>query len=119
MDEARAGRLVTALRELGVDAHTERPGVYAFGVAVQLAHGRRAVWGADTELSATVVRNGVLVGFVPVLPDGLDDAQLTEAIARTDYDAPAGERREGPLPSGPALPVRRGLFQRALEGFRL
>lgn len=107
-----------ALRALGVDAHVERPGVYAFGVAVQLPDGRRAVWGAESTLSATVVRDGVLVGFVPALPEGLSDDELVQAVARTDYDAPAGQRREGPLPSGPPLPSRRGLFQRALEGFR-
>ena len=81
MDESRARRVADALRELGLDAHLERPGVYAFGVAVQLPDGRRAVWGADTELSATVVRDGVLVGFVPALPAELDEAQLTDAIA--------------------------------------
>lgn len=118
VEEQRARRVVEALRALGVDAHVERPGVYAFGVAVQLADGRRAVWGAESTLSATVVRDGVLVGFVPALPQELSDAELVEAVARTDYDAPAGERREGPLPSGPPLPSRRGLFQRALEGFR-
>ncbi len=118
MDENRARRVADALRELGLDAHLERPGVYAFGVAVQLPDGRRAVWGADSELSATIVRDGVLVGFVPALPADLDEAQLTGAIARTDYDAPAGERRERALPAGPPRPLRRGLFQRALEGFR-
>jgi hypothetical protein len=116
MDESRARRVADALRELGLDAHLERPGVYAFGVAVQLPDGRRAVWGADGELSATVVRDGVLVGFVPALPPDLDEVQLTEAIARTDYDAPAGQRRERALPAGPPRPVRRGLFQRVMEG---
>lgn len=118
MDERRARRVVDALRELGVDAHLERPAVYAFGVAVQLPDGRRAVWGADGELSATIVRDGVLVGFLPALPAGLDDDALVQAVACTDYDAPAGERRERALPGGPSLPVRRGLLQRVLEGLR-
>ena len=119
VEESRAHRVVEALRELGVDAHVERPAVYAFGVAVQLPDGRRAVWGAESELSATVLRNGVLVGFVPSLPGELDDTALVEAIARTDYDAPLGQRRERELPTGPPLPVRRGLLQRAMGGFRL
>lgn len=109
--------MVDELRGLGVDAHVERPGVYAFGVAVQLADGRRAVWGADSELSATVVRDGVLVGFVPAVVVATD-GELAAAIARTDYDAPAGARRERKIPVGPPLPVRRGLMQRALDGFR-
>lgn len=118
VEETRARRVVEGLRELGVDAHLERPAVYAFGVAVQLPDGRLVVWGADGALSATIVRDGVLVGFVPALPEGLDDAALIEAIARTDPDAPAGEHRERALPSGPALPVRRGLFQRVRSGLR-
>ena len=116
MEESRARRVVDELRELGVDAHVERPAVYAFGVAVQLPDGRRAVWGAESELSATVVRDGVLVGFVPALPGDLTDSGLVAAIARTDYDAPAGSRRERALPAGPPLPVRRGLLQRLLDG---
>jgi len=109
---------VEALRELGVDAHVERPGVYVCGVAVQLPDGRRAVWGADSGLSATVERDGVLVGFVPALSADLDDAALVQAIARTDYDAPAGSRGERDVPVRPPLPVRRGLFERARQGFR-
>lgn len=110
--------MVEALRELGVDAQVERPGVYAFGVGVALPGARRAVWGAESEMSATVERDGVLVGFVPALDAALSDAELAAAIARTDHDAPAGTRRERPLPVGPPLPVRRGLLQRALDGFR-
>lgn len=112
--------MVEELRELGVDAQLERPGVYAFGVGVRLTGGRLATWDADGSdaVTATVVRDGVLVSFVAALPPGLSEEQLVEAIARTDYDAPAGLRRERPLPSGPPLPVRRGLLQRALDGFR-
>ena len=110
--------MVDALRELGVDAQVERPGVYASGVGVRLPAGRRAVWGAESELSATIERDGVLVGFVPALAAGLGDAELAEAIARTDYDAPPGVRGERALPSGPPLPVRRGLLQRAFDGLR-
>jgi hypothetical protein len=39
-------------------------------------------------------------------------------LAATDYDAPVGERREREVPAGPPLPSKRGLFARALEGFR-
>ena len=122
MEERKARRVVEALRELGVDAHLERPAVYQFGVAVQLADGRRAVWDADSsdDLSAQVLRDGVLVGFVPVVPGsgGRDEAGVVRVVAGTDYDAPVGERRERPVPTGPPLPSKRGLFARALEGFR-
>ena len=118
MEETRARRVVEGLRELGIDAHLERPAVYAFGVAVQLPDGRLAVWGADGALSATIVRDGVLVGFVPALPAGLDDAELILAIAHTDHDAPAGEHRERALRPASPLPVRRGLFQRVRSGLR-
>lgn len=122
MEEHKARRVVEALRELGVDAHLERPAVYQFGVAVQLPDGRRAVWDADSsdDLSAQVLRDGVLVGFVPSVRGSgrLDEAGIVEVIGATDYDAPVGERRERPLPAGPPVPTRRGLFARALEGFR-
>ncbi len=107
-----------ALRGRGVDAAVERPDVYAFGVAVPLPGGRRAVWGAEADLSATVVRDGVLVGFVAALPGELDDDAVVEAIARTDYDAPPGERRERAPAGGPPLPPRQGLFQRVRAGLR-
>lgn len=93
-----------------------------FGVGVQLPDGREAVWDADNSdvLSATVMRDGVLVGYVPIVADsaGLDDQATVQVIARTDYDAPHGQRRERALPLGPAKPMRRGLLARALEGFR-
>jgi len=122
MEEHKARRVVEALRGLGADAHLERPAVYQFGVAVQLPDGRRAVWDADSsdDLSAQVLRDGVLVGFVPAVTGSgeLDEAGVVRTIAATDYDAPVGERRERPLPVGPPVPSRRGLFARALEGFR-
>ncbi len=79
------------------------------------------VWDADDSdvLSATVMRDGVLVGYGPIAADsaGLDEATV-KVIAGTDYDAPHGQRRERALPLGPAKPTRRGLLARALEGFR-
>ncbi len=79
-------------------------------------------WDADDSdvLSATVMRDGVLVGDVPIVADsaGLDDQATVKVIAGTDYDAPHGQRPERALPLGPAKPTRRGLLARALEGFR-
>jgi len=88
------------LRAVGADAHLERVSVYEFGVGVQLPDGRGAVRDADDSdvLSATVMRDGVLVGYVPIVADstGLDDQETVEVIARTDYDPPQGQRREAP-----------------------
>ena len=109
MEETRARRVVESLRALGVAAHLERPGVYAFGVAVQLPDGRRAVWGADSELSATVLRDGVLVGFLPALPQGIGEPELVQAIARADYDSSPGQQ---PAPARRTEAPRRGLLGR-------
>jgi hypothetical protein len=114
--------VVDALRERGVMAHMARAGVGQFGVQVVLPDGREALWDTDgaAGLEATVLRNGVLVGFVPFIDgsDDFDEAQTVDAIARTDYDRPvATQRREAP-PAGPALPMEGGFFRRFREGFR-
>ncbi|HVE73683.1 MAG TPA: hypothetical protein VNA30_01115, partial [Mycobacteriales bacterium] len=102
MEEQRARRVATALRALGIDAHTEKAGVYQFGIRVQLRDGRQAVWDTDgtAGLEAQVMRNGMLVGFVPTLPgsEDFDEQQVVEAIAHADYDHPVARRRERPLP---------------------
>ncbi len=92
------------------------------GSAYSCPTGAGLFWDADDSdvLSATVMRDGVLVGYVPIVADsaGLDDQATVKVIARTDYDAPHGQHRERALPLGPAKPTRRGLLARALEGFR-
>ncbi len=99
MDEQRAHRVVDALRARGLFAHVERAGVYQFGIRVRVAEDRVAIWDTDgtAGLEAQVMRNGVLVGFVPTIPgsEAFDEAQTVDAIAGTDYDAP-------PPPARPA-----------------
>ncbi len=70
MDEDRAHRVVAALRSRGVLAQVERAGVYQFGVRVRLDGDRVAIWDTDgtASLEAQVMRNGVLVNFVPSIP---------------------------------------------------
>jgi hypothetical protein len=89
VDEERAGRIVTALRDRGVMAHLARAGVYQTGVRVVIADGREAIWDTDgaAGLEAQILRDGVLVGFVPQIPgsDGFDDAAVIEAIAGAEY----------------------------------
>ena len=121
MEEFKARRVVEALRERGVPAQLERPSTYQFGVGVPLPDGRLAVWGADSSasLTATVLRDGVLVGLVPTVvgSDVFDEAGVVDAIARTDYDAPVARVRQEPVPAGPPLP-RPSLFQWRRDGFR-
>src|SRR5438445_10412885 len=97
MDERRAGRVVAALRERGVPAHVARDGVGQFGIRVALPDGREAVWDTDgtAGLEAQVMRDGVLVGFVPMIAGSEDfgEAEVIDAIARTDYDQPVARQR--------------------------
>jgi hypothetical protein len=122
MQENEAVRVVDALRERGVAAHVERPGVAQFGVRVALPDGRHAVWDTDgtAGLEAQVMRDGVLVGFVPHIPESenftLD--QVIDAIARTDYDQPVAVQRRIAPPPAPALPREGGFLRRFREGFR-
>lgn len=122
MDEKRAIRVVDRLRELGVDAHIERPSTFVFGVRVSLPDGRQAIWDTDGTLGleAQVMLNGVLVGFVPQLEgsEDFDEVQTIEAIQQTDYDTPIATRRRTPVPPAAPLPRQGGIFRRLHGGFR-
>jgi hypothetical protein len=122
VEENRARRVVDALRDRGVNAHLEKAGVYQFGVRVALPGGRQAIWDTDgtAGLEAQVMRDGMLVGFVPKIEDSehFDEDQVIDAIVRTDYDHPVARRRaEAPPPAAP-LPRQGGVFRRFLGGFR-
>ncbi len=122
MEENRALRVVDALRDRGVPAHLERAAVNRFGVRVALPDGREAIWDADgtAGLEAEVKRDGTLVGFVPVIEgsEDFDEAQVVDAIARTDYDQPVGRQRSTAPPPAPPLPMEGGFFRRFRDGFR-
>ena len=122
MEELRARRVVDALRERGVDAHLEKAGVYRFGISVKVPGGRTAVWDSDGTLGleAQVMRNGVLVGFVPQIEgsEEFDDDQVVDAIVRTDYDQPVARRTSTAPPPQAPLPRHGGVFRRFLGGFR-
>jgi hypothetical protein len=122
MEENRARRVVDKLRERGIEARMEKAGVYQFGIYIKVAGGREAIWDTDgtAGLEAQVMRDGVLVGFVPTIPGSadFDEAQIVDAMARTDYDQPvASQRRTAPPPEAP-LPIEGGVFRRFLGGFR-
>jgi hypothetical protein len=122
MEENKARRVVDALRQRGTDAEMARVGVYQFGVSVKLPDGREATWDSDgtAALEAQVMRNGVLVGYVPVMEGSADytEEQIIDAILRTDYDRPVATRRTTSPPPAPPLPRRGGLFRRFRDGFR-
>ena len=122
MNENEARKVVDALRDRGVDAHMAKAGVYQFGVRVVLSGGREAVWDTDgtAGLEAQVVRDGMLVGYVPVIEgsERFDQHQTVDAIVRTDYDQPIARRRAQAPPPGRPLPRQGGVFRRFLDGFR-
>lgn len=91
MEEAVATDVVELLRARRIFASlNRRAGVYNIGVRVVIPDGREAIWDNDgaAGLEAMVLRDGVLVGYVPQIPDSddLDAASIAEIIASTDYD---------------------------------
>lgn len=122
MEENKARSVVDALRNRGVSAELEKAGVYQFGIRIALPDGRQAVWDTDgtAGLEAQVMRDGILVGFVPSIPgsEDFDLGQVVQAIANTDYDRPIATRRATPAAVGAPLPPQGGVFQRFLDGFR-
>ena len=122
MDEFRARRVVDALRDRGIDAHLAKVSVDQYGVRVALHDSREAEWDTDgtVGLEAQVMRDGVLVGYVPEIEGSEDftEQQVVDAIARTDYDQPVATQRETAPPLGPPLTREGGVFRRFLDGFR-
>ncbi|HTR70455.1 MAG TPA: hypothetical protein VMH41_09550 [Mycobacteriales bacterium] len=94
MEESVASEVVEQLRARSIFAHlNRRVGVYNVGVRVVIPDGREAIWDNDgaAGLEAMVLRDGILVGFVPTIPDSDEFTadQIVSVIAATDYDAPA------------------------------
>src|SRR5712664_1999762 len=71
-------------------------------------------------LEAQVMRDGMLVGYVPQIEgsEDFDEPQIVDAIARTDYDQPVARQRTVAPAPGPALTREGGVFRRFLDGFR-
>jgi hypothetical protein len=122
MDEFRARRVVDALRDRGINGHLAKAGVSQYGVRVSLPDGRQAEWDTDgtAGLEAQVMRDGMLVGYVPQIEgsEDFDEAQVVDAIARTDYDQPVARQHATAPPPAAPLPREGGVFRRFLDGFR-
>ena len=122
MDENRARRVTDRLRDRGVNAHFESSGLDVYGVRVVLGGGREAVWGNEgtSSLSAEVLLDGDLVGFIPEIPGSgaFDEVQIVDAIARADYREPEGRELPEAPPPAPPLTREGGLFRRFINGFR-
>jgi hypothetical protein len=92
LTEERASRLVERLRERRVMAHVAPSGVFQFGIRVVIPDGREAIWDNDgaAALEAQILRDGVLVGYIPTVPgsEDFDDDQVVDYIARTRYGDP-------------------------------
>jgi len=90
MQDEQVARVVNALRARGVFAHVHREGVYKQGVRVTLQDGREAVWDDDgaAGLEAQILLDGILVGFVPMIPgsENYDETQIIDAIAGATYE---------------------------------
>src|ERR1700749_3725986 len=116
MDEFRARRVVDQLRDRGVNAHLLRANIGQYGVRVSLPDGRQAEWDTDgtAGLEAQVMRDGMLVGYVPNIEaaENFDEAQVVDAIARTDYDQPVARQRSATPPPAAPLPREGGVFRR-------
>src|SRR3954453_9198678 len=110
MEEANAADVVERLGARRVFAHVNRrAGVYNVGVRVVIPDGREAIWDNDgaAGLEAMVLRDGVLVGFVPKIPDtdDLDAVAIADLIAAADYDAPPPPRPATRPADGPRRPL--------------
>jgi len=110
MEESVAEEVVERLRAQRIFAHVNRRvGVYNVGVRVVIPDGREAIWDNDgaAGLEAMVLRDGVLVGFVPQIPDSddLDAEAVATIIAGTDYDAPPPAAPKANPTAAPANPT--------------
>ncbi len=122
MDEFRARRVVDSLRDHGVNAHLLRGGNGKFGIRLPLPGGREAEWDSDgtASLKAMIMRDGMLVGYVPRIEgsEDFDESRIVDAIIRTDYEGPVAHQRSVAPAPAPALPRDGGVFRRFLDGFR-
>lgn len=131
VEEATAEKVVELLRQRRIFAAVKRAGVYRFGVRVVVPDLGDAEWDTDgaAGLEAMVLKDGILVGYVPPVPDSdeLDAEGIADVIASTDYRAVMSAERSAastddivrasvstpaPPSATTAGPARRGLLRR-------
>ncbi len=91
MDRDTADKVADALQARGHFARVANIGTNRIAVRIALPDGREVLWDADgaAGLEAQVMRDGDLVGFVPVIPGSadFDVEQAVAAIDAADYGA--------------------------------
>ena len=99
MEENKARRVVDALRERGTNADLAMVGTNQVGVTIRLPDGREAIWDSDdtASLEAQVMRNGVLVGFVPEI-EGSGSSQMIRSSMRSCAPTTTSRSRSGVQP---------------------
>lgn len=89
MQYTQAEQIVELLRQRRIMAHVAPKGLQNAAIRVVLPGGREAIWDADNAagLEAQVLADGMLVGFVPVIPgsENFDVPRSVDAIAQADY----------------------------------
>ncbi len=89
MNRAVVELVVEGLQGRHVFAHAHSAGVGHHGVRVVLSDGREALWDVDgaAGLEAQVMRDGVLVGYVPKIigSEAFSLEETVEAIATAKY----------------------------------
>ncbi|MCU1673005.1 MAG: hypothetical protein JWN77_1118 [Frankiales bacterium] len=107
MNKELANVVVEQLTAWNVPAAVAPLGLHSSAVRVRLGAGREALWDADgaAGLSAQVLRDGVLVGYLPELPDsaGLPAGHTAWLIATADYDLSPPGRPDLVRPVEPAV----------------
>ena len=90
MEAVEVEEVVAGLNERGFIANVHRPALNRTCVRIVLPGGAEALWDADgaAGLEAQVMRDGMLVGFVPKIvgSEAWSVEQTVEAIATAVYD---------------------------------
>lgn len=84
MESDRVDHIVATLRARGVMAHRADEGVNEFGIRVVIPDGSEALWSLGAGgLDAQVLRDGILMGFIPHIPgsETFTEPQMVDAIA--------------------------------------
>ena len=90
MLQSDAEVVVAALQQRHVFAYVYSGGVNRHGVRIVLTEGREALWDVDgaAGLEAQIMRDGVLVGFIPKIAGSEDYSieEIVETIATAVYE---------------------------------